>query len=268
MSYIQNRRVLASIILLAFAAALPLHAQPSTALPTAPDSTLYTTYSLFTSGGQTTVEWVVCGSTQETEGCYDAGSLGPFVAVGAMLESSAVAKGDIVTREVYIVDSGDASDVRLYVYKKTDVVTSDFDTTTITLLHIVPLPLTGGATALVSMAANNKFLFIGTNQSPQGIEVAKNTLTITTLGGFSPPINVTAITADQYGYVTVTQGNADGNSAFTVLGPDGFEEEDGGGSDFMLGTMQAVIPTPALGGTLPHAPRRDVRPKASTPDAH
>ena len=51
-----------------------------------PDSTLFTTYSLITNGGQTRIDWAVCGSTQNTEGCYNAGSLGPFVVVGAMLE--------------------------------------------------------------------------------------------------------------------------------------------------------------------------------------
>jgi hypothetical protein len=93
------------------------------------------------------------------------------------------------------------------------------------------------------MAANNKFLFIGTNQSPQAVEIQKGTFSITQVGGFSPPINVSAITADQYGYVTITFGSfSSGDNGFVVLGPKGELEEDGGGASFMLNTVQAVLP--------------------------
>jgi hypothetical protein len=264
MSRIPNHRALAAMIVLALAAVVPLHAQDSAVLPAAPDSTLYTTYSLFGSSGDTTVSWVVCGSTQDTEGCYDSGSLGPFVGVGAMMEGTPFVNGNVVTRAIYVVDSGSANSVKLYVYKKVDTITADFDTATVTLARIVKLPLTGGSAALCSMAANSGFLFIGTDQSPQGISVKKSTLAVTTLGGFSPPINVLSITADQYGYVTVTQGNSSGESGFSVFGPNGGGVEDGGGADFMLGTMQAVSPAPLLGGANAQpAPRRGYQPKAS-----
>ncbi len=94
------------------------------------------------------------------------------------------------------------------------------------------------------MAANNKFLFIGTNQTPNGLEVQKVTFAITEIGGFSPPINVTAITADKYGYVTLTFGSfSGGENGFVVIGPDGFGREDGGGASFMLNTVQAILPS-------------------------
>src|ERR1700691_2259611 len=96
------------------------------------------------------------------------------------------------------------------------------------------------------MAANANYLFIGTDQSAQGVEVRKSTLGVTKLPGFSPPLNVISITADQYGYVAVTQANSSGESAFSLFGLSGGEEEDGGGSDFVLGTTQAVVPTPNL----------------------
>jgi hypothetical protein len=252
---IPNHRFLAAMILLACAAFVPLHAQDSAATPTSPDSTLFTTYS----GGPTNVNWVVCGSTADTEGCYASGSLGPFVGVGAMLESNPSVKGDVVTRAIYVVDSGSADSVKLYVYRKTDTVTADSDTVVVTLAGTVALPLTGGSTALVSMAANNSFLFIGTNLSSEAMEVRKSNFSITQIGGFSPPSNVTSITSDQYGYVTVTQGDV-----FTVLGPDGSEQEDGGGSDFMLGTTQAVSATTLLGADAqPPEQRLGVRPKTS-----
>jgi len=111
------------------------------------------------------------------------------------------------------------------------------------------------------MGANNLFLFIGTDQSPQAVRVQKSNLSVTQLGGFSPPINVTAITADNYGYVTVTQGGfSGGESASSVFGPDGSETEDGGGAFFMLNTRTAVSTA-----TLPQSDssppqRRSVRP--------
>jgi hypothetical protein len=250
MSRISGYRLTAAIFLLAFTAVAPLSAQT----PAAPDATLYTTYS----GNLSNVNWVVCGSTADTEGCYASGSLGPFVGIGAMLESNPSVNGNVVTREIYVVDSGSADSVKLYVYKKTDTVTAETDTVVVTLSKTVTLPLTGGSTALCSMAANTRFLFIGTNQSAQAVEVRKSNFTISEIGGFSPPSNVTSITSDEYGYVTVTQGDV-----FTVLGPDGTLQEDGGGTDFMLGTTQALSSAVLLGSGDPSTPQLGVHPKGS-----
>ena len=247
-----NHRALAAIILLIFAGFVPLHAQNSAAAPAAPDSTLYTTYS----GSLTNVSWLVCGSTAETEGCYASGSLGPFIGVGAMLESSPSTKGNVVTREIYVVDSGSADSVKLYVYKKTDTVTSETDTVVVTLARTITLPLTGGGTALVSMAANNSFLFIGTNLSSDAIEVRKSNFTITNVGDFSS--GVTSITSDEYGFITITQGDG-----FTVLAPNGGGEEDGGGAGFMLGATQAVSASVLLGPGDLSTPRLGIRPRGS-----
>ena len=72
----------------------------------------------------------------------------------------------------------------------------------------------------------------------------KRTFSVTQLGGFSPPINVFAITANPYGYVTLSFGSVGGPSTdFIVVGPDGSTAEDGGGSQFMLNTVQAVLPS-------------------------
>jgi hypothetical protein len=245
MSHIETSRLPVIMLLLAFVAVIPVAAQNSSA-PTAPDSTLYTTYTIYSGSDQFTVDWTVCGSTQQSEGCYASGSLGPFVAVGAMLEGNPRINGDVVTRAIYVVDSGSANNVLLYVYKKVDTVTTESDTVTVTLIHTISLPLTGGSSARCSMAANANYLFIGTDQSAQGVEVRKSTLGVTKLPGFSPPMNVVSISADQYGYVAVTQANSSGESAFSLFGLSGGEEEDGGGSDFVLGTTQAVVPTPAL----------------------
>jgi hypothetical protein len=241
-------RLWASVSSLLFALTMitPSVAQTAGAPPAPPDSTLFTTYSLYSN--DTTVDWIVCGSTQETEGCYASGSLGPFGRVGALLEGNPLVKGSTVTRAIYVLDAGagsSGSGVELYVYTKTDTVSAETDTVKVTLTKTVSLPtLTGGASADCSMAANNNYLFIGTNLSPQAVDVKKSTFAVTTLGGFSPPINVTAITADSYGYVTVTQGDfTTGENGFYVFGPTGGGEEDGGGASFMLGTTQAVLPS-------------------------
>jgi hypothetical protein len=234
-------------------AIIPAQAQVSSAQPAAapPDANLYTNYY----GTPTSVNWIVCGSTEESSGCYDSGNIGPFAAVGAMLEGNPSVTGDVVTRFIYVADAGDAH-VILYVYKKTDTVTSSFDTTVVTLFKTIDLPLTGGSGVATYMAANPKYLYLGTSLSAQGVAVTKSNLDVTRLGGFSPPTNVSSITSNQYGYVTVTQG-----TAFTVYGPDGSYVEDGGGTQFMLGTTQAVPASSLLIGDFAEVPHVRVKPK-------
>ena len=114
-----------------------------------------------------------------------------------------------VTRAIYVVDIADGpnrNEVVLYVYTKVDTITTDSDTVTVTLSQTISLPLVGGGSAQTSMAANKQFLFIGTDRSPYAVEIDKRTFSVTQLGGFSPPINVSAITANQYGYVTLSFG--------------------------------------------------------------
>ncbi len=218
-------------------AAISLQAQTP---PVAPDANLYTTYS----GTYASLMWTVCGSTSESSGCYGSGSLGPFVTIGAMLEGSPSVNGDVVTRAIYIVDAG-ANPMVLYVYTKTDTVTATFDTVSVTLTDTIKLPLLGGTDVSAYMAANQNFLFIGsdfigTNENTP-VRVRKSNLRITKLTEFQG--GTLSITADQYGYVSVEQPDA-----FTVYGPNGEAEEDGGGDQFMLGTTQAM-PGAALVGS-------------------
>lgn len=229
MRQLSSYRTLAAITLLAIAAALPLQAQNAAR----PDSTLFTTYSIYPGYGfGPLVDWVVCGSTADSEGCYTSGQIGPFVAVGAMLEGNPSVSGNAVTRALYIVDSGDAT-VKLYVYTKTDTVTASYDTVTLTLTDTVSLPLTGGSDVTTSMAANGSFLFIGTNQSTEPVKIRKSNRAVSKLDIISG--GVTFITSNQYGYVTVAQ-----SEGFAVYGPNGALEEYGGGSQFVLGTTQAM----------------------------
>ncbi len=223
------------------------NASPLTPSPEAPDSTLFTTYSLDTA--RTTLSYVVCGSTQFTSGCYAAGVIGPFGKMGALLEGDPKidVSANTVTRAIYVVDiaQGENRDgVVLYVYTKTDTISPDYDEVSVTLSETVALPLLGGSRTIASMAANRRFLFIGTSKSREAVELSKRRLSIVDrLGGFSAPINVSSITADQAGYVTLSFGTSRGESGSIVVGPDGRPVQFGGGEQFMLNTVQAVQPS-------------------------
>jgi hypothetical protein len=202
------------------------------------DSGLYTTYTTF--NAKTTLDWSVCGSVGTTNGCYGAGSLGPFGQIGSVVEGSKsynLTKGT-VTRYLYVIDQayGTSLDgVALYAYKRVDTITASSDTVTLTLQKTLPLSLTGGAAALTFVGANPGYLVIGTNQTSVPVEVNKKTYAVTSLGIISQiPIS---ITADNYGYITVTSAGA-----FFVIGPTGSLEEDGGGSPFTVNTLIGIQP--------------------------
>jgi hypothetical protein len=225
--------------------ALPALAQVTAVASGPPDANLYTSY--YTNANYQSISYLVCGSTSTTEGCYGSGSIGLFGRVGSMIEGNPSVTGGTVVRFVYVVDvaSGSSSNgVTLLVYKKIDKVTSSSDATTFTLTNTVTLPLTGGTKAQGFMAANNSFLFIGTDQSPQAVEVQKRNLNVLTIGGFSPPINVSAITANKYGFVAVTFGGSSNNVGGTYwYAPNGGGVQDGGGAYFMLDTINGVSTT-------------------------
>jgi hypothetical protein len=210
------------------------------------DATLYTRYNI-DSVAHLSFNWAVCGSLPGSSGCYGSGTLGPFGTIGALLESEP--KTDLiantVTRAIYVVDDASGpnqNEVVLYVYTKVDTITTDSDTVTVTLSQTISLPLVGGGSTQISVAANKQFLFIGTDRSPYAVEINKRTFSVTQVGGgFSPPINVSAITANQYGYVTLSFGSfRSAQTGFNVIGPNGSDEEDGVGSQVMLNTDQAI----------------------------
>ena len=219
------------------------------------DATLYTRYH--TDPNESIVDWNVCGSLPGSNGCYGSGSLGPFGRIAGLMEGEPKTNlhANTVTRAIYLVDlaSGpNQNEVVLYVYTKVDTITTDSDTVTITLSQTISLPLVGGlfnGTNYPSMAANKQFLFFGTRQNPVAVEINKRTFSVSQLGGFSPPINIFGITANDYGYVTLSFGKFNtSNTAFIVVGPDGSDVEDGVGSQFMLNTDQAIKLTATSAG--------------------
>jgi hypothetical protein len=234
-----KRHILANCLLLAVTTSFATLAIAQTS---APDSTLYTTYSF--NSGYTEIYLSVCGSTQESEGCYGGGALGPFSQAGAIVEGnpSVDPTTGTVTRDIYVVDqaANGGAGVVLYDYVKTDVVGPSFDRVTVSLKNSTSLSLTGGSTAKTFLAADNNYLFIGTNQSSFALKVQKSDLTSEQVGGFYPPVNVSSINSDAYGYITVTFGDTPGSSGFYVFNPDGSNAEDGGGADYMISTSNGL----------------------------
>ncbi len=211
-----------------------------------PDAGFLTTYSVRGTSSPVFVDWVVCGNFPDgAGGCFGAGGFGPLGALGALLESPPKTVGHVVTRSVYVLDtaSGNAANgVTLYVYKKSDTIVEPFPSTTYSLVKKLKLPLMGGINARASMAANTGFLYIGTNLSSQAVQIVKNKWTVTVEDPSSDPITVTSITANSYGYVTVTHGSSSGDAGFKVYRPDGTLWEGGGGGSFILDTRNGFIP--------------------------
>jgi hypothetical protein len=200
------------------------------------DSGLFTTYT-----GKTTLSWLVCGSVGGSEGCYSSGQLGPFGQIGSIVESAKVynVTEGVVGRFLYVVDQAygpGRNGVALYVYKRVDTIVGSSENTMFTLEKTISLSLIGGSKAIVFLAANKGYLVIGTNKSAMTVVVNKHTYVIAPLTVFPSQTN-TSITADNYGYVTVTSANG-----FFVVGPDGGVLEDGGGSQFTINDLLGTRP--------------------------
>ncbi|MGH6811080.1 MAG: hypothetical protein ACREDM_01605 [Methylocella sp.] len=217
----------------------PVLSRPAAAAT--PADNLFTTYSLI---GHNQISWVTCGSTAYTSGCYDSGTLGNLNNACDIMEGpptyvSSTPSQYFVARHVFVMNAGTtAAGTMLNVYRKTDTITNTFDTTTITLVKQVALPLTGGNVKCF-MAGNAVALFMGTDQSPNAVEVTIAGKVVTPIPGFSLPINVSQISASDGGFVTVTFGSG-AETGFIVFGPDGGLEEDGGGSPFVINNLQGI----------------------------
>jgi hypothetical protein len=202
------------------------------------DSGLYTTYDVNTA--KSMLYWTVCGSIPPGEGCYSSGQLGPFGKVGSIVENgkSYNLTAGTVTRLVYIVDQAYGStgtSVALYVYKRVDTIVGSNETTTFTLQKTVSLPLGGGSSALIFVAANGGYLVVGSSLSPTTYEVKKGSYVVSPLTIISgTPIS---ITPDNACFITVTL-----TGGFFVVGPNGALQEDGGGSPFSVNTLLGTRP--------------------------
>jgi hypothetical protein len=192
-----------------------------------------------------TVTWKLCGSVPGSSGCYGNGTIGTFGHIGAMVQGlvSIDKTNDIVRRDLYIFDQavggGSSTTVGLYVYRMTETIAAPNVTVTVNKIKSLGLPLVGGANAKSFIAGDQSSVYTGTDQNSDDEQVDKSSYGYFALGGFSPPSPASGITTDQYGFVAVTFGGISGADGFFVLDPDGGTFSDGGGSAFLLGTVQA-----------------------------
>lgn len=196
-------------------AAMPAHAQ------------LFTTYNF----SPTQLNWITCGSIPGSSGCFGAGSVQGFGHLCAVLEDKSKSKSGSYSskQRIYLMDNNATGkkDVVLHVFEKIIVVSGNSASTAFNKVSDVSLPLTGSATC--QAAANDAVIIAGTTTSTQAAYVVKKTLAASPFGGFSPPADVTAITSDALGYISVNF-----NGGFYLIGPKGEGEEDGGGQAYVI----------------------------------
>jgi hypothetical protein len=131
------------------------------------------------------------------------------------------------------------TDVVLYVYKATTIVNDPWSST-VTLMSTVRLPLTGGSSAICSMAGNQKFLYIGTNQTKHAVRVRKSDLNVTNAGEWGLGAKVNSMSSDKRGYIAINFGWT-GGSGTIEYAPDGYVLGYSGPEfQFMLNTNVAI----------------------------
>lgn len=229
------------------------------------DGTLFTTYLLGPSSQE--ISYVVCGSTQESEGCFTSGEIGPFGRVGAVIEGKARESGDVVTREIYVIDTASgasAKGVTLSVYRKTDTVTASYDTVEVNLLRSVPLPLEGGARANCYLTGSAAYLYVATDKGPTAVQVREDSLDVTEISSNSVPAatRVLSISPTTAGAATIAfGGTTPGSANYVSYNAAGQQFEQGGGynaylnSEIGLSTFDLPKPT-ALAGAAASAVAR------------
>jgi hypothetical protein len=193
-----------------------------------------------------TISFSLCDTNPGGVGCSNAQSLGPFGRVGSMVEGYPTTVGNVVTRNLYVVDVAAGStgfEVHLSVYKKADTISEAGGTSTIKLTKTVTLPLLGGATAVSFMAADRDYVFVGTDQEGMAVKVHKNSLAITIVSVFGTG-KVFSITADDYGYVSVKAVQTDWKHiASWQFNPSGELVDTGGSSVLLNSTTGYSTPT-------------------------
>ena len=175
------------------------------------DSGLFSMYQY--ADDQSSIAVTICGNVGDSGGCFGGGTLGPFERACALLEGTPHTKGDVVTRALYVLDARKSSTapIVLYVYVRTDKIDPPFDDINFTLKKQLPLGITGGIKSRCSMAANEGFVYAGTDASSA---VAINKIHFTIAPASNGPVS--AITADSRGYVAIVSPSETG-----IVAPDG-----------------------------------------------
>ncbi len=199
------------------------------------DENLYTTYTV--GDNSQSIGYVVCGSTEEAFGCFASGSIEPFGRVGAFIQGKASPSGDVVTREIYVIDveSGtDRNGVTLSEWKKTDTVSASSDSVELTFIRSVSLPLTGGHKANCYLVGTNSFLYVGTDQGAIAVQVRKSNLELNPIGGVGGN-SISGITVTDEDYVAISYGGPNElGASFQSFDPAGSLSAVGGGYSVFL----------------------------------
>jgi hypothetical protein len=211
-------------ILFAAAAVVAATARCWAAEPAALDKGLFATFENYKTG----IDFSVCGSTGESEGCYGSANLDPpFDYACGVLQGKPKTNGDTMTRAIYVLDkrTSTTDDMMLYVYERKDVIQNSYDSVSATLKATVDLEMTGGASADCMLAGNDNYVYAGTNAGAGVAVVDKRNNEVGRRAGRSTSDTLVSITADDRGYVAV-----DSTDGFYVVDPHGNDEEDGGGN--------------------------------------
>ncbi len=185
----------------------------------------------------TGVQFTVCGSTQDSSGCYGGGSMSaPFEQACAVLEGTPKQKKTVVTRDIYVLDkrTSKTDPVMLYVYTRADTISDSYDSVSVTLKQQIALPTTGGVKSNCYMVANDSFVYAGTDASGTIGVVDKKALTANPLNGGG---NLSSLTADARGYIAMDFGGS-----FAIFDPNGGNVESGGGTGYVVQTRSAWKP--------------------------
>ena len=209
-----------------------------------PDSAMVRTYLMTPSGSGVGI--TVCGTSPGIVGCSGAyngasGSLGPFGKVGPIIEGSPafISATNTVNRYIYAVDLAvnGGTGVSLLVYRLSETINSANWNISFKLIKTIPLGITGGTTAKGFMAANKGYVYIGTDQSPYAMRVAKTGYALMQIQTSYPTTgNISGITVNGGGYVSLSTGLYTG----AVYDPDG--NFLGGPGDTVLNTAIGVTP--------------------------
>lgn len=181
----------------------------------------------------TSVNFTICGATQNSSGCYGGASMSPFERACAVLGGTPKQKGDVVTRAIYVLDKRNSakSPVTLSVYTRTDTISDSYDSVQVSLTKQIELDVKGGPKSHCFMAANDSFVYAGTDADAQIAVIDKTALSASPLAGSA---TLVSITADERGYVAVVfQGE------FDVFNPAGIGEVGGGGQAYQVETRNA-----------------------------
>jgi hypothetical protein len=200
---------------------------------------LYTTYNV----ADASLSWSTCGSVPGSDGCYGSGNVGPFTRICAVLETPKQFDAASSEQRIFVVDGNDSGKhtVSLSVFTKRDVVSGPSATTTITRAAKIDLPLNRAPGDHCFAARNAAVLVVGTAATTTAAIIDETNFNVSTLGGFSPPINVSSVLANEAGYISINYGSSAADSGFILLGPDGTSVEDGGGMESLFGSQNAYL---------------------------